>query len=268
MLETLARSGIVALTALAVGCGGEGAPGNPDGPVPGPVDAAATAADTGGDGPASQPADGGAALTYYPLKVGNWWRYRITSPFEAPWEKLVTAERMEPVGGDGPSAATPAIRMVTRKGPSDMTINWQGWVDEPDGRVWVRYRETGYSASTGMVNVEDWWDPHRLRFDERAGRLQAGARYQETYVEYKRDRGGLPVMTPVSTSWEVEAAGETVVVPIPGAAARSYPDCVRVSHSLGTPGARKQFWFCRGVGKVKETGGQTEELVDHLVVWP
>jgi hypothetical protein len=253
MLDTLARTAVLVLTALAVGCGGgETAPsGGLDGHRPPPADAGAD-----------------ATATYYPLKVGNWWKYRVTSAFEAPWEKLVTAERMETVGGDGPSAARPAVRVLTRKGPTDMTINWQGWVDGPDGRLWVRYRETGYSASTMQVNVEDWWEPHRIRFDERAGHLQAGARYQESYLEYKRDRGGLPVMTSVSTNWEVEAAGETVVVPVPGAANRTYEGCVRVSHSLATPGASKKFWFCRGVGKVKETGGQTEELIDHQVAWP
>jgi hypothetical protein len=28
----------------------------------------------------------------------------------------------------------------------------------------------------------------------------------------------------------------------------------------------KTYWFVRGVGKVKETGGQTEELVEYHVV--
>jgi hypothetical protein len=58
------------------------------------------------------------------------------------------------------------------------------------------------------------------------------------------------------------------VVQPPNAPARTYTGCVQVSHSLATPGARKSFWFCRGIGKVKETGGQTEELIDHKVAWP
>jgi hypothetical protein len=251
--------------------GGDGTGGSGGGPGPdtssGGTGGNPGAPDGGGDPDAGS--GPGPAATYYPLKVGNWWKYRVTSPVDLPWEKLVTAERAEPVGGDGPNATREAIRMITRKGLGDMTINWQGRVDHPDGPIWVRYRETAYAASTMMVNVEDWWSPHRLRFDERAAHTAPGASFQESYTEYKRyGTTGLPTMSPTVTDWLVDAVDETVVVQLPGAPARTYPACIRVSHSLSTPGARKQFWFCRGIGKVKETGGQTEELIDHQVVWP
>jgi hypothetical protein len=45
-------------------------------------------------------------------------------------------------------------------------------------------------------------------------------------------------------------------------------DSMQVRHSNAFGTAWKSFWFCRGVGKVKEVGDQIEELIEHQVTWP
>ena len=69
---------------------------------------------------------------------------------------------MEPVGGTGPNKDVMAFKVVTKKG-----------ADGPDGelagRRWatasIRYREQSFSASTGALELEEHWDPHKLHID-------------------------------------------------------------------------------------------------------
>lgn len=248
------------------GTGGTPMTGGTGGARDGGAPDTAPARDGGGGGMGGT---GGMTMTgmpYYPLKVGNSWTYRVTAPLEAPWMKVVTAERTELVGGTGPNKDKMAIRMVTKKGASDMTVNWQGPVMMGGTTIWVRYREVGYRAGTTMVNVEDWWEPYRLRLDE--SKTMMGQKWTETMKEYSKPAVGMTTVSTQNINWEVKAVNTTVTVMPPMGAAKMYSNCIQVSHSTAGGASVKNFWFCRGIGKVKETGGQTEELIDHKVVWP
>ena len=79
----------------------------------------------------------------------------------------------------------------------------------------------------------------------------AGAMWTEMYSETKLPVGMAPATVMASDTWKVIAVAESVTVP-----AGTFTALV-IEKTGGTP---KRYWFVRGVGKVKETGTQTEEL--------
>ena len=151
---------------------------------------------TGGGGSTDAP----PAMAYFPFAVGNRWTYDILEPGVAVYRKEQVVVRMEAVGGNGPHKALQAFRVETRKygtGGSttleDATISWQ----LRDGNKVVRYRETSCNRFSAMlmndavtgctIDVEDYWNPPRLRLDERPnGQDPAnGVTWPETYMEFK-----------------------------------------------------------------------------------
>lgn len=198
--------------------------------------------------------------SYLPLAVGNSWTYRVTHPIDGVFMKVNTVEKMEAVGGMGPHKDTQALylKTVKRGGASaamDQTESWQGTAGD---RI-VRYRERSYRAGTNTVDLEEHWNPPRLRLDQTLDRLAAGAAWTEEYAETKL-RAPAPTTTNVTDEWKVEAVDEVVSVP----AGRF--KCIRVKKTGTSSEANKTWWFARGIGKVKEEGGQREELVMYAVV--
>jgi hypothetical protein len=199
--------------------------------------------------------DGGAEQTtgpYIPWKKGNSWTYRVTNNGEVS-TKVVTIEAEEKVGGTGPHAEDTAFRVVTKKGPLDQTISWQAL----DGERVLRYREQSFHAGTGELELEEHWAPYKLHFDGSDEHTAESATWLESYDETK-----LPVDKAEETKaerdrWIVDSPSEEVTVP-----AGTFKAVV-VQKAGG--GDIKTYWYVRGVGKVKETGGQTEELMEYKV---
>lgn len=183
-----------------------------------------------------------------PWKAGNRWTYRVTDDGEVS-EKVTTVGDPEPVGGTGPNRDVLANKVVTLKGTSDKTISWQ----TASGTSIVRYREQSFSASTGELELEEHWDSHKLHIDEAPERVVAGASWLEVYQETKQPTGEQPSTETVRERWTVLADDEPVTVP-----AGTFRAVVL--QKAGSSKA-KTYWYVRGVGKVKETGGQSEELV-------
>lgn len=226
MRALAARVAILSLTLLAASC-------NDDEPS---------------DKPDAEETDG----PYLPWKVGNSWTYRVTNNGEVS-TKVVTIEAEEEVGGTGPHASDRAYRVVTSKGAKDQTVSWQ--VSEGD-RV-LRYREQSFHESTGELEQEEHWDPYKLHFDGTEEHTAKDADWLEVYEETK-----IPAKKPAETEqardrWSVDSPSETVTVP-----AGTFRAVV-VQKASGS--GLKTYWYVRGVGKVKETGGQTEELIEYKV---
>jgi hypothetical protein len=228
------RAGLVALVALGslAGCGSDANPGN----------------GTGGTGglPATEP--------LLPWAVGNSWTYRVTEAGMVS-EKVTTVVEQAKVGGVGTFADTTAYLVVTRKGTDQMdkTESYQAPDATNPDRI-LRYRELSYGAMTGALQLEEYWQPPRMHID---GSLVTGndVTWIDAYTEFK-----LPVGQQASPGvvthdqWIVLSADEAVDVP-----KGHYPHSV---HLQKTGGSTKEYWYVRGVGKVRETGGQTEELTD------
>jgi hypothetical protein len=218
--------------ALLVGCGSTD-PSTPDGGGGG-----------GGDG-----GNGGCRLAVGPLlpwKVGHKWTYKVTQ-LGVDSQKITTIEPLEPVGGTGPNSAKMANRVVTKKGAADQTISWQA----PDGDKVVRYREQSFST-TGQLELEEHWNPYKLHVDATADHMADGKAWTEEYQETKRPVGGVEATTTAMDRWSVLAACEPIEV-----LGQSW-NAIKLTKFGGD---LKTYWYVPGVGKVKETGGQTEELV-------
>jgi hypothetical protein len=193
----------------------------------------------------------------FPFQTGNTWTYRVTGA-DGVTSKVHTIGEQEAVGGTGPNAAELAFRVVTTKGTdgTDETVSWQVALGD---RV-VRYREQAFSAGSGALELEEHWAPHKLRVPESADQTRAGASFLEEYSETKLPVGGAPTTSIVGERWDVLSENESVTVP-----AGTF-EAVVLRKSGGQ--AQKSYWYAPGVGKVKETGSQTEELVSYDLATP
>lgn len=187
-----------------------------------------------------------------PWKVGNTWTYQVTGDGEQT-TKVVTLEAEEAVGGSGPNRDKTAIRQISLKGASDRTVSWHA----VEGQRLLRYRELSFAAKTGEVELEEHWSPGKLHLDFTAAHTAAGASWLEDYQETKIEATGEPEVSAEHERWTVDAVDEVVTVP-----AGTFRALVLQKAGGDT---LKTYWFVPGIGKVKETGGQTEVLVSYTV---
>lgn len=188
-----------------------------------------------------------------PWKVGNKWTYRVTED-GMPSQKVTTIEAQEAVGGTGPHAGKMAFKVVTKKGANDQTVSWQA----PEGQKIVRYREQSFSASNGALELEEHWDPYKLHIDGSADKMKLTNKpWTEEYKETKLPVGGMPATANAMDFWIVVSECEKVVV-----GDKSF-NALKLSK---TGGDTKYYWYVPGIGKVKETGGQTEELLSWEIM--
>jgi hypothetical protein len=208
----------------------------------------AAGADLAGAG-ALPPGDG----SFFPLVTGNSWTFRVTDAGVVSM-KTQTIGALEVVGGTGPNKDAMAYRATTTKDDGgDMTVSWQA---EVDGKI-VRYREQAFATDATDLELEEHWDPYKLRVDASEEHLMAGATWTETYMETKLPVGMAPSTATANDAWRVISVSESVTVP-----AGTF-DALVIEKTSGSP---KRYWFVRGVGKVKETGTQTEELASYEVM--
>jgi len=197
--------------------------------------------------------DAGPTGSWLPLATGNTWTYQATSAGVVE-NKVQTIGEWGPVGGSGPNAAKMAFAVVTEKADgADMTESWQA---EVDGKI-IRYRERSFVGSAGPLQLEEHWEPFKLRLDGTSAHVMPEVTWIDQYSETKLPVGLPPSTAPTSDTWRVVAIDEQVQVP-----AGTFNALV-VEKTGGT--STKRYWFVRGIGKVKETGTQVEELVSYQV---
>lgn len=213
----------------------------------------------------TEPGDGNgngnpATGALLPMATGISWEYRVTDAGTGQvTQKRTTVGGMEAIGGTGPFAAQMALKVTTRKGPSltdaatlDKTESWQGPQPGVPERI-VRYRELSYDATTQALELEEFWEPARIHIDGTAERTAQGAAWVESYKESKVPVVGAPLLgAPRSDAWSVISAD--VAIQVLG---------TTYEHAVHFKKADKEYWYVRGIGKVKEIGGQTEELVEY-----
>lgn len=184
-----------------------------------------------------------------PLRIGATWTYQVTEPSRTEVaQKSSTVEALEPVGPSKPGVT--AFRVRTEK-LDGITVSWQ----EELRNAIVRHREETFDED-GRKTGEEVYVEHKLRIDESEPRTSPGASFEERYTETRTepDTGGSKTVIKWER-WRVDGL-ESVTVP-----AGTF-DCLRLVRDGARGGqAQKTYWFAKGVGKVKETGNQTEELV-------
>jgi hypothetical protein len=211
----------------------------------------------GGGGSAEAGAAGAPAELepLLPWKPGNSWTYEVTESGSVS-VKTTTVGALQAVGGTGPAKALEANAVITTKGTNgnDETRSWQVL----DGERVIRYREQSFGAATGALEQEEYWEPYKVHIDWSPERLLTGATWTETYKETKLPVGGSPGVTQVEDTWRCVAAAESVTVPAGTFTAVVFEKTAQSS-------AKKTYYYARGVGKLKEVGVQTEELVSFSV---
>lgn len=207
---------------------------------------------TGGSG-SDTPGPEGALL---PWAQGNKWTYRITKDGVTS-VKTTTIGELEAVGGVGPNAEVMAYHVVTAKGAelADRTESWQAQDPDDADRI-VRYRELSFDATSGDLELEEYWDSSKLHIDGSAERTVKDASWLEKYQEYKLEVGFSPTDHEVRERWTVLDDDATVTVP-----AGTFEHVIHFQ-KIGSS-TSKEYWYLRGVGKLKETGSQTEELTEY-----
>ncbi len=231
-------------------------PGNNGGYKPPPANNGDGDTNTGGDGDTNPGGGDGddmpsSMAQLIPWAEGNTWTYRVSKNGEVA-SKVTTVGALEPVGGIGPNKDKLAYKVTTTKGSKSETVSWQGIV----GDLHVRYREQSFDAATNTLKVEDHWTPYKLRVDNSAARRVSNTTWTETHNETKQVPGMATTDTEVANLWLVDGE-QSVTVP----AGTFKAIVIRKT----AEGSTKTYWFVPGIGKVKETGGQTEELESYKV---
>lgn len=203
-------------------------------------------ADDDGGGVTDPDPCGFASDRYLPYEVGMTWSYQVTdlgSGERKDKEQRLDEEIDDPVHG-------PAIVQITGKlaGSTRSLLRVAG--DRVE-RLVQEDRDT-----SDAVERTTTYDPPQIRIDESAGRVVAGARWEESYVETVEEPGAPTVEIANTDAWEVVAVDVACEAPI------GRFECLHVRRTRTEGGiAIKDFYFARGIGKVREVGdNQSEEL--------
>jgi hypothetical protein len=220
--------------------------------APACVDDAKTDPNAGADAGADK---GDATGPLLPWKVGNKWEYKVTDPDDGVSDKVTTIGDLMKVGGSGPHKDDMAYEVTTLKSDgTDKTVSYQ---IDMDDKV-VRYRELSYEKSGDDVELEEHWDPYKLHIDGTPDHTKPEATWLESYTETKLPAMGSSSSAEQRDRWTLDQTDATVTVP-----AGTFKHALVFTKAGG--GDLKTYWYVRGVGKIKETGGQTEELVSYEV---
>jgi hypothetical protein len=233
-LSTLALTALVAI--LGTACGG------PNGGLP-------SGDDRGGNDPADPGVTVGAQKSLWPLSRGSTWRYRITDDLRGVFEKHVEAlgtTALPDNGGQG-------LGMKSTQ-PHLEELSWQS---EQDGIV-LRLREE--DRKEGVLARVMLWSPATVKSIS----VQRPLDWTHTATVEETTRypdGTIAEVKEKTYVWRVLAVNETVEVP-----AGRFEGALRIQRDRpDKTGKERIYWLVRGVGKVREEGERTEELLEYQI---
>lgn len=191
---------------------------------------------------------GFASTRYLPYEVGFQWEYRVSDPVSGVVEtktQWIDSEVTFP--GDG----QPALLQVTDKSPG-VTRNYTRIL----GEAVIRLQQEDVTA-LDVVERITVYDPYAIRIDEAAERIAEGATFEESFTEIEYDGAMVEQRRQLATeNWEVVSVAEECSAPI------GTLTCLHLRRvRMGALTTQKDFWFAPGIGKIREEGGQVEQLV-------
>lgn len=190
--------------------------------------------------------DAGTKPSLFPTAVGNRWVYKVVTA------EGITAEKTQVVTGTTTVDGALAYRFETLRADEKTTRSVQLI---RDGKLFRSGEEE--LRLDGSVRARYRFVPPALRIDSNL--VKTGDTYVDTHVEEELDANGTLIRRDERTdTYVVEDGADLVDVPAGNI------ECVRVRRTrLHATGGElvKTFWYAFGIGKVKELGGQTEELV-------
>jgi hypothetical protein len=190
-------------------------------------------------------------MRHEPWQIGAAWSYKLTDPSGAlppAMDKKTTVMAEMDVGGVHAGKRAFLVHVEQLTGSKDVYEAFEGALD-------VRYESIFYD-STGRMTSTDIDQPYRLKLDENADHTALNATWSTSFTETTTKVGAAPQTSTKTESWRVISADEPITV-IAGA--------YKALHVQRTSsgGKTQDYWYVRGVGKVKETGSgaQEEELM-------
>lgn len=229
--RTRSASLVFGLLLLLPACGGDDGGGNGGGGDGGPV----------GEDPCGFDSD-----DYLPYEAGFTWTYRVTD--------LGTGARETKEQRIDPEMEHPDYGAVLVQVTSKVNGETVNFMQVQGDRV-VRRQQEDYDAS-GALERTTVYQPHAIRIDQSPERTTPDAMWQEDYTEVVTEPGVAPIEVPTTDVWLV------VEVDVPCESPLGIFECIRLRRTRTQGGvAEKEFFFARGVGKVREVGSnQLEEL--------
>jgi len=182
-----------------------------------------------------------------PYEVGYTWTYSVTDLDSG--ERSTKFQQIESAPDD--PTYGPVVLQITDKARGQTRS-----LLRKDGDQVIRFEQQDLSL-TGALERTTVYDPPKLRIDESDARIAPGATFSEMYTETTTDSLGETVQM-VTDEWEV------LGVDVGCESALGTFSCIQLRRVRTVGGnSNKQFFFARGVGKVKEVGAKTvEDLVD------
>ncbi|MCE9575439.1 MAG: hypothetical protein K8W52_19965 [Deltaproteobacteria bacterium] len=204
--------------------------------------------DASGDavlGPDGTPVD----TRYNPWKVGSVWSYKLTDPngqIPDALNKKTTIMNEVDVGGVHAGTMAFLVHVEQLQGSKDVYETFNGDLD-------VRYKTIHYGQNGAMTST-DVDTPYRLKLDESTAHVTTGATFSQSFTETTTGQGA--GTSNKTENWQVISDSEQVTV-IAGT--------FTTLHVRRTGSKPQDYWYARGVGKVKETGSgsQDEELMSY-----
>ncbi len=251
---------LVAMTAIAIAsaaCGGDDSEGIDEMPDSGVmIDAAILPTDSGtvpidaDEGHNGDCEMGGmaSASRYYPFEVGNQWRYRVDDySGQDP-----TVKRNELTMAMTPDADTGEVIVQSTTKSKGTTVSWL----QRKGDAVYRLRQQDLDLN-GNLERTTYYIPHRLRLDESTEHLEPGVSWSDDFIRRVEDPAGVITKEEaVSELWTV------LGIDVPCGTPWGERACLHVSRARIIGGqSYKEYYFARGLGKVREEGGVVEELI-------
>jgi hypothetical protein len=191
------------------------------------------------------------AMRLQPLVMGATWTYAISEPMKPARNKTSTIEAFEDIGDR--KAGTSGWRQRTEK-LDGVAVSWS----EDRCTSVVRHREKSFDDQN-VLQSDQFYQPSKLRVDETPAHLATGATWTVSFTEVEvNPTTGMATLVSKDENWSVVSANESITT-----AAGTF-ETVHL-HKLTSGAAEKDYWYARGVGKIKETGEQTEELTSYSI---
>lgn len=183
---------------------------------------------------------------YLPYEVGLTWTYQVTD-LQSGARKVKDQRLVEEL--EHPELGPVIVQTTGKLAGSTRSLL------RVDGDRVVRLQQEDLDAA-GAVERTTTYDPGQIRIDESTARLAAGATWEETYAETELEPGTPAETVTTTDAWEVVATDVDCESPL------GTFSCLHLLRTRTEGGvAVKEFYFARGVGKVREVGDNVlEEL--------
>ena len=202
---------------------------------------------SGGDGGGGDDPCGFGNDDFLPYEVGFSWSFRVTDLGTG--NRSTKEQRIDP-GMNHPTHGEVVVQVTEKlNGTTTSYLRREG------GRV-LRFEQQDRDETMTLERTTTYV-PSQIRIDESDERTMFGATWNETYTEVVRDPAGT-LVSEIETvdGWEVMDVDVDCEAPF-GAFSCIHLRRVRTQGGV----AEKDFYFARGVGKVREVGAnQLEEL--------